>query len=378
TKDQKTQDISDDDRWDAFWMYCRRVLRVYSCQGAYPLDTIKDLSSQMERHFCGPSLLPNLRFISLDVWGNQTNAVELLPIIPAGLRALEVQSETSATVRRILKHLIAIPLGQLSKVSLSHSGDDDSCDTVAKLLQSSRTTLIDLHIVFSPITISGLKQLGSFPGVMGLILVQRGAAIELHEFFDVIASSFPNLRTVEVTADDAITEDVSVTVFEGLAGCRDLQNISLETHRWKKLSRDDVYRFGSWWPSMKRFSLAQFQHYPDQTTNSLEILQEFARVWSRTLRTVSLPFDGAAPLPSPSTVKFKFEKLAELYVGPSYIPESSIENVAEFLRTISPGYLEIVAADVGFEDEDDYAALWEAVKKEVNAEVAVDSNDVPT
>ncbi|KAG8907488.1 hypothetical protein FRC00_011801, partial [Tulasnella sp. 408] len=63
----------------------------------------------------------------------------------------------------------------------------------------------------------------------------------------------------------------------------------------------------------------------------------------------------------PSAVKFKFEKLAQLHVWDTNILESSVESVAEFLRTISPGYLDIMASDVMDEGEDDYAPLWYAV-----------------
>lgn len=128
---------------------------------------------------------------------------------------------------------------------------------------------------------------------------------------------------------------------------------------------------------MERFDLAQPRCYPDQATNSLEILQEFARVWSQTLRRISLPFDGSALLPCPIAVKFKFEKLVELDVGRSYIPENSIVSVAEFLKTISPGHLDIMVLHA-FEDEDDFVPFWNAVMKKVNAEIVIHSDNVPT
>ncbi|KAG9031888.1 hypothetical protein FS837_002859 [Tulasnella sp. UAMH 9824] len=377
--EEESHEITDTDRWGIFWAYCCRIRKVQACQDIYTLNLINDLRSQLKTHLRGPSLLPNLRFISVEECESQVNLIEMLPIIPAGLGALDLHlDQRSAAGQRLLKHLATIPLARLSDVHIS-SPDVGNSDAVAKFLQPNDATLVVLNLIDFPLTVSGLKQFGNFPGVKNLILWQKGAATELHEFFDVIALSFPNLRKLDVILDDAIEEDVPVTVIAGLAACGKLEDILLESHRWKSLGREDVCRFGSWWPLMERFNLGQFHYHPDQVTTPLEILQELARVWHRTLRRVFLPFDGSAPLPSPSSVKFKFEKLTELNVGRSRILESGVESVAEFLRTISPGgHLKIIALEAEFQDEEDYAPLWDAVMEKVNAEVSVHSNVVPT
>ncbi|KAG9022600.1 hypothetical protein FS837_006270 [Tulasnella sp. UAMH 9824] len=237
---------------------------------------------------------------------------------------------------------------------------------LATFLQPNHSTLVELHLWPFPLTVSDLEQIGSFPRVTALGLLQRGPARELNKFFGVIASSFPKLCWITVTLDDEIEEEVSVAVFEDLVACRELKTVWLQSPGWKKLTREDVSRFGLWWPLMERFDLRQSRHHRGQAMTPLEILQDFAQVWSRTLRIISLPFDGSAPVPSLSAVNFKFEKLVELDVGPSCILENSVERVAEFLRAISPGYLELTALDVDDGDEADYAPLWDAVREQVN------------
>lgn len=369
-----------DDRWDVFWAYCRRVrtLKSRELDRHYLIDYIFHLQSQVKNRLPGPSLLPNLRAYSMKVWGSSTLLHEVLPIIPAELRVLEVDIAETREIRSLINFFTAVPLSQLSVIHFGGRtlvGLDAS--KLARFLRPNRSTLVHLHLLSLPRTVSDLKRIGRFPKVTALGLVQSGPAMELNKFFSVIASSFPKLRSINVTLDDEIEDEVSAAVFEGLAECRKLTSVLLRTSEWKKLTTEGVARFGSWWPLMKSFNLVQFDYYPGQDTNSLAILQDFAQVWSRTLLSLTLPFGGSAPLPSASAVKFKFEKLAELEVGWSYIAESTVESVAEFLTTITSGNLKIMAAQAEFVGEKDYFDLWGEVVQ-ASAIHAVHSDDVPT
>lgn len=353
--------MSEDSRWDAFWTYCRRVRTIQSCRGVYLPGVIEDLKSQLANRSCSPSLLPNLRSLAMEMCVDEPHLVEVLPIIPAGLQTLDLYIDriTSTTLPRLLSHLTSIPLSQLSNVYV-YSCAVDTSFAMANFLQPNRATLAHLTLPSFPLTVSGLKQLGSFPGITRLLLQQKGAADELQEFFGVIGLLFPHLRHLDVTLDYAITEDVSFAVIGGLAGCRELQVMHLQSPGWKSLSEEDVSRFGWWWPAMEVFHLNQ-HHDSDQGKTPFGILQDFARVWYRTLRNILLQFDGAAPLPSPSAVEFKFEKLVTLGVGGSRIPQSSVEGIAEFLTMVSSGWLDI-HSKVG-----NCRPHWDAVMNKVNA-----------
>ncbi|KIO31649.1 hypothetical protein M407DRAFT_19388 [Tulasnella calospora MUT 4182] len=272
-----------------------------------------------------------------------------------------VHGSSSTAAQRFLNHLTAIPLSHLSDVYfLCANRDRLAPSTLATFLQPNRATLVDLRLSEFPLTVSGLKELGSFPGVINLKVGQEGAATELHEFFGMIAFSFPNLRLIDVTLDEAITEDVSVAGIGGLAACRELRILFLTSRNWKSLTAEDLGRFGSWWPSMESFSLSQPYDYQDQVRIPLGILQDFARVWSQTLNGLRLEFDVEAPLPSLSSVKLNFEKLGVLDVGGSDILESSVDGVAAFLKKLSPGRLVI--------SSDSNCARWHAVMSKVNAQ----------
>ncbi|KAG9022601.1 hypothetical protein FS837_006271 [Tulasnella sp. UAMH 9824] len=381
-----------DDRWDAFWAYCRRVRTLKSRGAGYLTKYIYHLKSQVANRLSGPCLLPNLRYLSIKLWGGY-ELCQVLPIAPAELRVLKVGTQGGGRIQSLLEFLTAIPLSGLSVIhfydltlvgvdvsGLGRSGTFLQPSGLATFLQQNYSTLVVLQLGSFQLTASDLKRIGGFPKATTLGLWHKGSAKELNKFFNVIAPSFPKLCSLEIILDLRIKKEVSVAVFEDLEACRDLKILFLRSRLWEKLTREDVSRFGSSWPLMELFNLAQSQHHPGQATNPLGILQGFAWVWSRTLRSIALPFDGSAPLPSLSTVDFKFEKLVEMDAGRSYISESSVESVAEFLRAISPGYLDIMASVLvdKDEDEDDYAPLWDAVRERVNAEVAVHLEVVPT
>ncbi|KIO31648.1 hypothetical protein M407DRAFT_19387 [Tulasnella calospora MUT 4182] len=115
----KFWDTPDEGLWDVFWAYARRVRAVEACNGLYTLEVIDDLISRLERSSCGPSLLPNLRSLSLRVLTDDRHLIEALPIIPAGLRTLQVSTELNvspSTVQRLLEYFTGIPLTTIGEV----------------------------------------------------------------------------------------------------------------------------------------------------------------------------------------------------------------------------------------------------------------------
>lgn len=376
--------MSDDDRWDVFWAYCRRVRALESCDRLGTpsiIDHIDHLKSQLDNRLCGSSLLPNLFSLNLKMPGDKPHLYEVLPIIPVELRDLFVataEGTTRADIQSLLEFLTAIPLNQLSVIYFYDVGPVElDAAKLTTFLQPNLSTLVELHLSPFPLTISDLERMGILHRVTELALLQKGTSVELNKFFNVIASSFPKLCAIEVTLDDTIEEAVSVTVFEDLAACGELKTLFLQSHRWKKVTRGDVARFGSWWPLMGMFCLHQPDHDPDQIKTPLGILQDFARVWSRTLFKILLQFDTEVALPSSSSVRFKFEELGTLWVGRSRVRKRKFESVAEFLRAIAPGKLEIIALDDDQEDYD-YESRWEIVMNKVNARFSVRSDAVPT
>ncbi|KAG8914501.1 hypothetical protein FRC01_004035, partial [Tulasnella sp. 417] len=339
------EDTSDDDPWEVFWAYCLRVHTIERCLEAYDPGVTDNLIFRVEKHLRGPSLLPNLRSITLRSWADEPHIVEILPIIPTRLRALSLYAfRDSAAFQRLLGHLAAIPISRLSTANFHVSGDNV---TVTRLLQLNLATLVDLTLAGPHLTASTLKRLGSVPGVTRLTIQPWGAKTGLDEFFASIGSSFPRLSFLCVTLDQAIEEDVPVTVLEGLAECRELQTVYMRSPKWKTLSGEDARRVGSWWPLMELFFLSQNCH-PDQVTTPLGILEEFARVWSATLLDIGLEFDATTPLPSPASVRFR------------------IDDVAEFLKTVSPGRLKIDSDGFRTKYEDD-SLRWDVVMKKVEA-----------
>ncbi|KAG8898707.1 hypothetical protein FRC00_002439 [Tulasnella sp. 408] len=345
------------------------------------IDHINHLRYQLDNRLCGPSLLPNLRSLDLKMPGDKPHLYEVLPIIPAELQVLSVATAVGTTqpdIQSLLELLTAIPLSQLSIIYFYDCTPIElDASKLATFLQPNQSTLVELHLSPFPLAVSDLEQVGSLPRVTELALLQKGTAMELNRFFNVIASSFPKLRAIEVTLDDTIEEEVSVAVFEDLAACGELKVVFLKSHRWKKLTRGDVARFGSWWPLMGMFCLHQPDHYLDQIKTPLGILQEFARAWSRTLYKILLQFDTEVALPSSSSVRFKFEELGTLWVGRSRVRKRRFESVADFLRTIAPRELEIIALG-GDREEYDYESRWEIVMNKVNARFSVRSDAVPT
>ncbi|KAG8910006.1 hypothetical protein FRC01_006602, partial [Tulasnella sp. 417] len=95
---------------------------------------------------------------------------------------------------------------------------------MAAFLRPSRATVVHLNLKGTPLTVSDLKELGTFPGLTRLGATQQGAASELPEFLELIASSCPHLRSIFVKLDEAIMEEVLAAAFEGLAACRELQS----------------------------------------------------------------------------------------------------------------------------------------------------------
>ncbi|KAG9022568.1 hypothetical protein FS837_006287, partial [Tulasnella sp. UAMH 9824] len=336
----KFRDTPDEGFWDVFWAYAGRVRAVEACTGLYTPEVICDLRSQLERSSCGPSLLPNLRSLSLRVLTNDSHPIEALPIIPAGLRTLQVSIElniTPSTVQRLLEHFTTIPLNQLEEVEFSRRGRVDSDASLslhrATFLQQNRSTLIHLNLAIFPLTTEDLAQLGSFPLTTRLTLVQKGTAMELSNFFDAIASSFPQLQWIDVNLDDAIKEGVPIAIIGGLATCRGLRSISLASLYWRPLTKEDVYQFGLWWPLMEEFSLYQTgPHSSSRPATPFALLQDFAQAWSRPLRKVVLQFDTAAPSPDPSSIMVRFNRLETLWVGSSPLDDRDVEQVVELLK----------------------------------------------
>ncbi|KAG8911125.1 hypothetical protein FRC01_005914, partial [Tulasnella sp. 417] len=238
---------------------------------------VDDLRPRLENHLCGPSLLPNLRSIKFQLWEDQPQIIEILSLLPAGLRDLDLHIGCKTDAEKILQCFASIPLNHLEDVQILYS-NRIAIDpvTMGAFLRPNRATLADLNLRETPRTVSALKQLETFPRLKRLRATHQGAASELPEFFDLIGSSFPRLRSTVIQLDEAITEEVPAAAFEGLAACRELQSVCLNTRRWTSLSREDVHRFGSWWPLMEKFSLS-YGYYPDQAMTPLGILEDFAR-----------------------------------------------------------------------------------------------------
>ncbi|KAG8974135.1 hypothetical protein FRC05_007883 [Tulasnella sp. 425] len=295
---------------------------------------------------------------------------EALPITSAGLRTLQVTTEhnvDSSAIQRLFNHLTAVPLDQLVSVKFSGSGRIASDASLSlcryTFLQQNRSTLAHLNLSSFPLTSEDLEHIGSFPDVTKLALEQRGTSIQLSKFFEAIGSSFPSLRSIGVTLDDTIRDDVSIAVIEGLAPCWELQSIYLESHRWKALTEQDVGELGRRWPEMEVFSLYQKTYYLNQVTTPLRILENFAQVWSRTLHRTVMLFDTTMPLPGSSSVGSKFNKLETLFVGWSSLHERNVDDVAEFLQAVSTRPLDVVSLYEGYGS----GYRWGVVKDRVNA-----------
>ncbi|KAG8974134.1 hypothetical protein FRC05_007882 [Tulasnella sp. 425] len=364
------QNISSGGRWDVFWAYAQRVRTVEACNGLYTREVIDHWNHKLQTSSCGPSLLPNLRSLSMTVPNYGPYLFEAFPIIPAGLRTLEVTTERnvgSSAIQRLFKHLTDVPLDQLVDVKFRggdriYSASLSLCR--ATFLQQNRSTLAHLNLSMFPLTHEDLEHIGSFSGVTKLALEQQGTSIQLSKFFGVIGSSFPSLRAIMVMLDRTIREDVSMDVIGGLEPCRELQSIYLASHRWKSLTKQDVRELGHRWPEMEVFSLHQAEYHPDQVATPLGILEDFAQVWSRTLHRMVMLFDTAMPLPGSSSVRFKFDKLEMLSVGRSLLHERDMDDVVEFLKAVSPRQLNIMSFKAPAGSNYD---RWGLVKDRVNA-----------
>lgn len=314
---------------------------------------------------------------------NDRHPIEALPIIPAGLRVLQVSTELNiapSTVQRLLEHFTTIPLSQLGAVEFGRRGRIDSYTSLslhrATFLQQNRSTLVQLNLSIFPLTAEDLVQLGSFPRTTRLTLVQKGTAMELSKFFDVIASSFSQLQWIDVTLDDTIKEGVPIGIIGGLKTCQGLRSISLASVCWRPLTEEAVGQFGLWWPLMEEFSLYQTRpHSASHPATPFALLQDFAQAWSRTLRKVVLQFDTAAPSPDPSSIMVRFNRLETLWVGSSPLDDRNVKQVVELLKALSLGPLNVVSFYGGGGNS---GYRWRVVNEEVNATSAVQSNDLTT
>ncbi|KAG8914500.1 hypothetical protein FRC01_004034 [Tulasnella sp. 417] len=383
TRVWKFRDSLDVGLWNVFWNYARRVRSVEACNGLYAPEVIHDLTYQLERSSSGPSLLPNLRALSLRVLADDRHLIEGMPIITTRLRTLQMSTELNvspSTVQRLIEHFTAIPLDQLTEIEFSRRGRINSDASLslhrATFLQQNRSTLTYLNLSIFPLASEDLVQLGGFPIITRLTLVQKGMATELCTFFDVIASSFPHLRSIDITADDVIRSAVSIRVIESLAICRDLCSIYLSSHWWELLTGEDVRQFGTWWPLMEEFSLYETRPHSEYLVGTpLGILQDFAQAWSQTLRKVILRFDTQAPLPNPSSIQTKLNSLETLWVGSSPLREPDVKGVVEFLKALCQGPVNVVSF-YGRGGNSGYR--WRVVNEEVNATSTVQSDDQTT
>ncbi|KAG8985214.1 hypothetical protein FRB90_004878 [Tulasnella sp. 427] len=339
-------------RWDVLESYARRVREIEACTEVYSRELYDHMFAKIGDPSEHPTLLPNLRTLSLSVTSDAYNPVEELWIAPPTLRVLRMhigEGVRSTRVQDILENFASVPLNSLTRVEFSTplnrprtTFPEDLSIARAWFLGTARETLVELDVAVFPMERREVQEMGVFPVLKRVRMMQRGTYLDLEGFFGAIGSSFPSLQSLHLTLDGAIKEEVSVALAKGMK-CRDLRKFHVDCRWWKRVTEEDVIHFGEQWPLLEEFCLYQF-YYASEDATPFAMLEVFARVWGKTLREIVLRFDTSVPLPDISSIGFRFDRLDTLFVGQTDLDKDGIEEVAKFLVTIChPGSLDIVS-----------------------------------
>ncbi|KAG8972874.1 hypothetical protein FRB90_010116, partial [Tulasnella sp. 427] len=293
------RDVSQGGRWDVLQSYARRVREVEACTKVYSRELYDHMFAKMGDPSEHPTLLPNLRTLSLSVTESAYNPVEELWIAPPTLRTLRMHIDEgvrSVRVQNILEDFASVPLNSLARVEFStplnrprSTFPEDLSIARAWFLGKARETLVELDVAVFPMERREVQEMGVFPVLRKVRMMQRGTYLDLEGFFGAIGSSFPNLQSLHLTLDGAIKEEVSVALAKGMK-CRDLRKFHVDCHWWKRVTEEDVLHFGEQWPLLEEFCLYQF-NYASEDATPFGMLEVFARVWGKTLREIVLRFD---------------------------------------------------------------------------------------
>ncbi|KAG8985005.1 hypothetical protein FRB90_004998 [Tulasnella sp. 427] len=359
------RDISAGGRWDVFAAYARRVQELQSSEDRdFAPDVIHHLMSQAEGSSGLSSFFPKLRSLKLRVDSCGPFLVRALRLVPPSLQSLQVDFTNRfrgafETLGNLLSYLNAVPLNLLSRVELTGCGevsDEHLLHLRDELLLHSRTTLVHLDMSLFPITIPDLRRIGSIvPKLKDLKFLGKETSMftteEVIDCLNGVGRSFHHLRSIRVSLRSATTPKVRISeLIRGLESCQDLRKFDIDVGYfgcpWHILTEADIRYLGSRWPMVESFKLYNklynMEYGGEALGSPLALLQEFARVWSRTLQILALNVDTVPPLPDPSTTQPKFERLEMLDVGTSEIcREEDIEPIADFLTALSPGPVQI-------------------------------------